>query len=239
MLFNIDKWDKDKHVDLLHYIESLKDSKYRDFHKKLVPGLENFIGVRTPELRKISKEISKGNWREYLDTARDEYYEEVILQGMVIGNVKCEVEEFIPHIERFISKINNWAVCDSFCSGLKQTKKYKNEIFKLIKKYIYSTNPWAIRFSVVMLLGYYVEDSYIKEIFKYCDSIKNDEYYVQMAIAWLISICFMKCEEETLTYLENNNLDNFTYNKALQKIIESTRVNKDKKNIIRSKKRKS
>lgn len=238
MTFSMDKWDNERYVDLLNYIESLEDSKYRDFHKKLVPGLEKFIGVRAPELRKISKEISKGNWREYLDIAKDGTYEEIILQGMVIGNVKCEVEEFILQIEKFIPKINNWAVCDSFCSGLKKTKKYKKEIFKLIKKHIYSSNPWAIRFSIVMLLAYYVEENYINDIFKYCDSINNDEYYVQMAIAWLISMCFIKYEEETLTYLENNNLDNFTYNKALQKIIESTRVDKEKKNIIRSKKRK-
>ncbi|WP_131044676.1 DNA alkylation repair protein, partial [Clostridioides difficile] len=135
--------------------------------------------------------------------------------------------------------IDNWSVCDGFCSDLKSMKKYKENMYDILKKYVYSKNPWEIRFALVMFLIYYVDDKHIKEIFEYCNNIQSEEYYVKMGMAWLLSICFIKCEEETFLYIKNNNLDDFTYNKMLQKIIESNRVDLEKKNIIRSMKRKT
>ncbi|NMS91430.1 DNA alkylation repair protein [Clostridioides difficile] len=239
MMFSREKWSKLDYKKLLEYMKSIQDSKYRDFNKKLIPNAENIIGIRVPNLREISKEISKGNWKEFLDIAEDTYYEETVLQGMVIGNINNTFEETLYYIERFIPKINNWSVCDGFCCGLKSTKKYKENMYDTLKKYIYSENPWEIRFALVMFLIYYVDDKHIKEIFEYCNNIQSEEYYVKMGVAWLLSSCFIKYEKETFFYIKNNNLDDFTYNKMLQKIIESTRVDSEKKNIIRGMKRKT
>lgn len=238
MMFSREKWNKLDYKKLLEYMKSIQDIKYRDFNKKLIPNTENIIGIRVPNLRELSKEISNGNWKEFLDVAEDTYYEETVLQGMVIGNIKNTFEETLYYIERFIPKINNWSVCDGFCCGLKCTNKYKENMYDILKKYVYSENPWEIRFALVMFLIYYVDDKHIKEIFEYCNNIQNEEYYVKMGMAWLLSICFIKYEEETFFYIKNNNLDDFTYNKMLQKIIESNRVDLEKKNIIRGMKRK-
>lgn len=238
MILIKESWDDEDYFELINYIKSLKDIKYIGFQEKIIPGVKDLIGVRIPYLRKISKDISKGNWRDYLEISKDDYFEEIVLQGMVIGNMKVEFFELEGYIRKFVPKINNWSICDTFCSGLKQTKKYKENMFEFLKQYLYSKNPWEVRFSVVMMLEYFVDDDYIDEIFKYCNDIDSDEYYVKMAIAWLISVCFVKFEEKTMIYLISNELDNFTYNKALQKIIESNRVDKDTKDLIRSMKRK-
>ncbi|MFL8801199.1 MULTISPECIES: DNA alkylation repair protein [unclassified Clostridioides] len=239
MMFNREKWNKLEYKKLLEYMKSIQDIKYRDFNKKLIPNTENIIGIRVPNLRELSKEISKGNWKEFLNVSEDTYYEETVLQGMVIGNINSTFEETLYYIERFIPKINNWSVCDGFCCGLKCTKKYKENMYDILKKYVYSENPWEIRFVLVMFLIYYVDDKHIEEIFECCNNIQSEEYYVKMGMAWLLSICFIKYEEETFLYIKNNNLDDFTYNKMLQKIIESNRVDSEKKNIIRAMKRKT
>lgn len=239
MMFNREKWNKLEYKKLLEYMKSIQDIKYRDFNKKLIPNTENIIGIRVPNLRELSKEISKGNWKEFLNVSEDTYYEETVLQGMVIGNINNTFEEALYYIERFIPKINNWSVCDGFCCGLKCTKKYKENMYDILKKYVYSENPWEIRFALVMFLIYYVDDKHIKEIFECCNNIQSEEYYVKMGMAWLLSICFIKYEEETFFYIKNNKLDDFTYNKMLQKIIESNRVDSEKKNIIRGMKRKT
>ncbi|MGX9757101.1 DNA alkylation repair protein [Clostridioides difficile] len=239
MMLSREKWDKLEYSEFLEYMKSMQDIKYRDFNKKLIPGTENIIGIRIPNLRKLSKEISKGNWKEFLEVAEDTYYEEIMLQGMVIGNINSNFEEILYYIKKFVPQISNWAICDGFCSGLKCTNNYKEYMYDILKKYVCSENPWEIRFALVMFLIYYVDDEHIKDIFEYCNNIQSEEYYVKMGMAWLLSICFVKYEEETLLYIKNNSLDDFTYNKMLQKIIESNRVDLEKKNIIRSMKRKT
>nr|UWI51738.1 DNA alkylation repair protein [Clostridioides difficile] len=239
MMLSREKWDKLEYIEFLEYMKSMQDIKYRDFNKKLIPGTENIIGIRIPNLRKLSKEISKGNWKEFLEVAEDTYYEEIMLQGMVIGNINNNFEEILYYIKKFVPKISNWAICDGFCTGLKCINNYKEYMYDILKKYVCSESPWEIRFALVMFLIYYVDDEHIKDIFEYCNNIQNEEYYVKMGMAWLLSVCFVKYEEETLLYIKNNNLDEFTYNKMLQKIIESNRVDLEKKNIIRSMKRKT
>ncbi|HDN2360532.1 TPA: DNA alkylation repair protein, partial [Clostridioides difficile] len=162
MMFDRGKWNKLDYNELLEYMMSIQDIKYRDFNKKLIPGTENIIGIRVPNLRKLSKEISQGNWKKFLEVAEDTYYEEVRLQGMIIGNINSNFEETLYYVKRFIPKIDNWSVCDGFCSGLKSMKKYKENMYDILKNYVYSKNPWEIRFALVMFLIYYVDDKHIK-----------------------------------------------------------------------------
>lgn len=219
-------------------IISLADDKYKNFMIKLTPGVDNILGVRTPFLRKIAKEILKDNWVQYLQSKDELYFEEIMVKGMVIGYAKIPFEEKKAYIADFVPKINNWAVCDSFCSGLKIAKAHPGEFWSFLKPYINSNKPYYIRFALVMLLNYFMEKDYIKDILKIIDKVDHPDYYVKMAAAWALSICFVKFPEETLIYLKGSKLDNFTYNKGLQKIIESYRVDKDTKEIIKGFKRK-
>jgi len=219
-------------------IEDLADEKYKEFHGGLCPEVNGIIGVRVPVLRNIAKEIAKDDWKTYLDNAVDNSYEEIMLQGMVIGLAKMDLEEFKFYLKKFIPKIDNWAVCDTTIAGLKLTRKYPKEMWKFAKVYLKSDKEFEIRFAIVMLLDFFIVDEYIDDVLKILNNIKHTGYYVKMAVAWAISICFIKYQEKTMKLLKNNNLDNFTYNKALQKIIESYRVDKRTKNKIRNMKRK-
>ena len=152
--------------------------------------------------------------------------------------MKDDIAEIQKEIKIFIPKIDNWAVCDVFCSGLKITKIYKKEMWFFLQKYLKSNKEFEIRFAIVMILNYYIEDEYLENDFKIFDSITSKQYYVQMAIAWAISVACVKFYDKTILYLEKNMLDQFTYNKAIQKAIESYRINDIQKEKLRKMKNK-
>ena len=161
-----------------------------------------------------------------------------MLQGMLIGLEKYKnILNILNDVEKFVPKIDNWAVCYVFCGGLKITKKYLEEMWNFLQKYLKSEKEFEIRFGVVMLLDYYITEEYLEKDFKIFDDIKSEKYYVQMAVAWAISICLIKFYDRTIEYLKNANLDKFTYNKALQKAIESYRITDMQKQELRKMKR--
>ena len=215
----------------------MQDLKYKEFHSGLSPKVDNIIGVQVPRLREYAKEIYKNNKLEDIKIG-DKYQEELMLTGMIIGlQTKEPIEKVIKQIDSFVPKINSWAVCDIFCTGLKITKKYPKEMFVLIEKYLKSKKEFEIRFSIVMLLAYYINDEYIDKVLKIIDNIKSDSYYVQMANAWAVSVALVKYYDKTVKFLEKCKLDDFTYNKGIQKAIESYRIADDKKNYLRKMKR--
>lgn len=223
--------------DLRDKLFELSDDKFKTFHSRLCPNTDNIIGVRLPLLRQIAKEIAKGDWRNFLSNSKEEYYEEILINGLVIAYAKCDVEERLNYIESFVPKIDNWAICDSFCNTLKFVNKNKEIMWEFIQPYLKSYNEFEIRFAVVIILNYYITEDYIDLVLKTLDNIKHDGYYVKMAVAWAISMCFIKFEEKTMAYLKDNSLDDFTYNKSLQKICESLRIDKNTKKLIKSMKR--
>lgn len=216
---------------------AMQDLKYKEFHGSLCPDMDNIIGVRIPKLREYAKELYKSNNLKDIKI-EDKYYEELVIQGMLIGfQTKEPIEEVIKQVEEFIPKINSWAVCDTFCAGLKITKKYPTEMFKVIKKYLKSTQEYQVRFAIVMLLDYYINDQYIDQVLQILDNVKLDKYYVQMANAWAISICLIKYYNKTLDFLNTTKIDDFTYNKGIQKALESYRITNDQKEYLRTLKR--
>ena len=223
--------------DLRDKLFELSDDKFKTFHSRLCPNADNIIGVRLPLLRQLAKEIAKGDWRNFLSNSKEEYYEEILINGLVIAYAKCDVEERLNYIESFVPKIDNWAICDSFCNTLKFVNKNKEIMWEFIQPYLKSYNEFEIRFAVVIILNYYITEDYIDLVLKTLDNIKHDGYYVKMAVAWAISMCFVKFEEKTMAYLKDNSLDDFTYNKSLQKICESLRIDKNTKELIKSMKR--
>ena len=214
-----------------------QDLKYKEFHAGLCPNVDKIIGVRVPELRKMAKRIATTNYTEFLENAKDEYYEELLLQGLVIGYAKISIHDTLKYLEKFVPKINSWAVCDTTCSNLKITQKHMKEMWQFLEQYINSQKEYEIRFALVMYLNYYLTEEYIDEILQKIDRIDSNDYYVQMAVAWLISFAYIKQKEKTEKYLYENNLDKFTQNKAIQKICESFRVNiEDKEKLKKIKK---
>lgn len=232
-----ESWTKRDYDDFLEYLNSKKDLKYRSFHKKLVPNLENFIGIRVPIIREIARDINRGNYKEFIKENRHVYYEEIMIHGLIIGYAKLDFNEKLDMFDKFLKYVDNWVVCDSVCSNLKDFKKNQSVGFEKIISYIHSSNKWINRVGLVLLLNHYINDDYIDKVLNISESINSRDYYVKMANAWLISTCAIKYPQKTYNKLINSKLDCWTFNKAISKINDSYRINKlDKEKFKKLKK---
>ncbi len=217
-------------MDVREELFKLQDLKYRDFHKKLIPEVEEsaFIGVRVPALRSLAREIYNNGNAEF----DDYYYEEKMLKGFLIGLKKCSISEHIDDLKHFVCLIDNWAVCDCCCSSFKFVKHNKNDYYDFILSYI-GTGEFETRFSVVMLMDYYLDDEHIDEVIDILVSIKSEYHYVNMAIAWALSFAFIKYENKITSLLKKRVLSRDVQNKTIQKICDSCRVDCDTKRNIK------
>lgn len=218
----------------------LAENGNRKFTESLHPGIENVLGIRIPALRQLGAQIAKDDWEHYLQTADTYYMEERMLQGMVISNLKIkDVETYLSWVARFVPIINSWSVCDTFdfCGKQRFVDKNKERVWQFLEDWLKSDKEYEIRFGVVMAMAHYIDEAYIDKLLQWADRIHHEGYYVKMAVAWALSVCYVKFPQKTMDYLASNRLDDFTYNKALQKITESYRVSAEDKEHIRSMKR--
>ncbi|MEG1028372.1 MAG: DNA alkylation repair protein, partial [Oscillospiraceae bacterium] len=160
------------------------------------------------------------------------YFEEIMLKGMIIGELKIPFEQRKQLIKEFLPKINNWSVCDSFCAGLKFVKKEKQKMWKFINEYITSDKPFDVRFVVVTMLDYYIDEEYIDNVLQKLAQIKHNDYYVKMAMGWALSVCYIKFPQKTVPCFKNNIFTTDVHNIAIKKICESLRVSKEQKAFV-------
>lgn len=215
------------------------DEKYKKFSSALLPTTEQekILGVRLPVLRKFAREIYKNSGTLFLQENNLQYFEEIMLQGMIIGHVKDDDKVIKKYIKNFITKIDNWSVCDSFCCGLKFVKGREENFLEFIKPYLHSKKEYEVRFAVVILLDYYICDKYIDTVLNLLEQVKHEGYYAKMATAWAISMCYVKYPQKTFEFLKNTKLNSQTVNKAVQKITESLKVDSEAKKKVISLKR--
>ena len=221
-------------------LEEHIDEKFQAFTSALIPGSRPIMGVRVPVLRKIAKEIAKGDWQTYLREATEDSYEEVAVKGFVIGYAKAELGILLPYIKEHIEKIDDWSLCDGFCSNLKIAGRYQDAFLEFLLPYGKIDDEFKQRVVAVMLMDYYLTDAYIDQTLEILDSLKNEKYYCKMAVAWAVATAWVKQREKTYAYMQtgNNTLDDWTYNKAIQKMLESYRVSDEDKEVLRKMKRK-
>ena len=221
-------------TDVRKELELLADEPYRVFHSRLLPGTENILGVRVPRLWKLARRLVKEEGSGYLGRAGDDTYEEIMLQGMVIGLLKEDTGQMLKRLPAFMAKAENWAHCDIVCSGLKKVKDDRESVLAFLKPYISSEREFEARFAIVLLLDYYIDEDYIDTTLELLQQAVHPGYYVKMAVACALSVCYVQFPEKTLACMMEGQFDDFTYNKALQKITESFRVDKEEKTFIRS-----
>ncbi len=207
-----------------------QDKEYKAFHERIVPNVDadRIIGVRIPYLREIAKACAK----EKADNALY-YYEEIMIEGMRIGYAKNCIEGYLSELESFVPLIDNWAVCDSCCSTYKFAKKYQKEVWEFICPYIESDREYEVRFAVVMMLDYFNNDEYIDRVIEILTGIKSEKYYINMAVAWALSVAYIKFPEKVLPIIKEGKLDAWVHNKTIQKICESYRVSKEDKEKLK------
>lgn len=228
--------------EVIEKLIELKDEKYKEFNAGLCPDTnKEMLGIRIPILRKLAKEILKenDNWEEFAKKENVKYFEEVILQGLIIAYSKMELKEKEDYIKRFVPRIDSWAINDTFVPTLKIKDKDLKEYWNFILPYTKSDKEFEVRFAVISMLDYFITDEYVDEVLKELNNVTHEGYYVKMGVAWTLAEVGIKYNSKLMELLEGENkLDKFTYNKTLQKMIESYRIDNNQKDILRKMKRK-
>ena len=227
-------WDEKSYKEFLKYLFSIKDDKYKEFHSSLVLNSKyEMIGIRVPIMKNIAKEIVKNsNIEDYLKYAQDKYYEEIMIQGLVISHIKDE-KVFYKYFKKHIKKIDNWALCDTFCSAIKIVEKHEEKYFKEAIEMALDKKEFISRVGLIVILGHFVSKQNLNEIFELLNKIESDKFYINMAEAWLVCELYTKFPSQTQQFLEMNNLNKFTQNKAISKINDSYRVSKEEKEKLK------
>lgn len=201
-----------------------QDLKYKDFSKKLILETDNIIGVRIPIIRKIAKEIYL-NSQEYL-REKEEYFEEVMIKSFIISLLKIDEKERIKELKLHLPKITNWSLCDSLVSAIKIKQEERSLYWDFLKELLLNEkNTYTIRFVIVMFLRNFLNTKYIDEVINIVRKLKTNEYYINMAIYWLVAESAINFPEKIIEFLNDNNISSFIFTHSISKALESRRVN--------------
>ncbi len=214
------------------YFKKIQNLKFKSFNSKLLPNIneEQIIGVKIPDIKKFAKEYIKDEeCNSFLKCLPHKYLEENILHGVLISLNK-NVDEVIKLLDEFLPYVDNWCVCDTIKPVI--IKKHPDELYKYLKKWIKSKEEYRVRFSIVTLLNFYLDDNFKEEINDLVLNVKSDKYYINMARAWYFSFAIIKQYDSTIPIFEKGLLDTWTNNKAIQKCKESFRVSEERKTIL-------
>lgn len=212
---------------------NLSEKEYQLFTKKLVPDTKYpILGIRVPKIKQIIKNYDSDTLNNFIKQ-KHKYYEEYFLHGLIIGQEHKDLKKVFNQLDEFIPHIDNWAICDSTVANLKILKKYPNAFLDKIKKYLKSSEPYTVRFAVVGLLTYYMDDDFSIEVLSLLKNVVSNNYYVNMAVAWAFSVAVVKQPNFTIPLLESKTLSPFIQNKTIQKSIDSFRIPIDTKKLLK------
>lgn len=220
-------------------LKSLATRHQADFSAKLTPGCKPMIGVKIPELRKIAKQIAKQDYKKFLEEYPEEYFEHEMLKALVIGYAKDDFDVIIGYADAFVPKIHDWAVNDIFCSTFKIAQKNREKVWEWLSGYAVIEEEFSQRVVAVMLMAHFLVDEYIDKVLECMNRLKYDGYYTKMGVAWCVATAYAKYPEKAHKFLLDNELDDWTFNKSIQKMTESFRVSDTDKELLRKMKRKS
>ena len=213
---------------------ALQDLEYKKFHSKLMPTInpEVIIGVRTPKLRMLAKQISKSTAVEkFLAELPHQYYEENNLHGFLIETIK-DFDACIAALNKFLPYVDNWATCDMMAP--KVLKKDLPKLYEWVKRWISSGEIYTVRFGVNMLMKYFLDEAFLPEYPELVASIHSEEYYEKMVMAWYFATALAKQYDAVLPYLTEKRLDMWTHNKTIQKAVESYRITPEQKAYLKT-----
>ena len=215
----------------------LQDAAYRDFQSKLIPNIEisTEIGVRTPELRKLAKElIKRENIGEFLNAVPHAYFDENQLHAFLVSEIK-EFDRCIDEVCRFLPYVDNWATCDQMSP--KVFRKNREALLPYIREWLDSGKTYTVRFGIGMLMSHFLDDSFDLAYPEMVAAVRSEEYYVNMMVAWYFATALAAHYGAIVPFLEEERLASWTHNKAIQKAVESCRISPEQKAYLKTLKR--
>ena len=221
-------------MKILDRLMEAKDDKYKEFQAKLVPNVqpETILGIRTPEMRKIAKEVFESEDRDlFLNSLPHKYYEENLVHFFVISMIK-DFDQCIQEVERFLPYVDCWPVSDQ--ATPKAFKKNHSKLIPYIKKWIKSKHVYTARFGIRMLMNEFLEEDFEEEYLELVASIKGEDYYLKMMVAWYFATALAKRYDESIPFIEKRKLSEWVHKKAIQKALESFRVSEEHKKYLKS-----
>ncbi|MBQ6559200.1 MAG: DNA alkylation repair protein [Erysipelotrichaceae bacterium] len=221
-------------MTIYDWLMEAKDDAYREFQVKLVPNIpsETILGVRTPEMRKIAKEVYGSPEREaFLNDLPHRYYEENLIHFFVISLIR-DFDECVQAVEAFLPYVNCWPVSDQ--ATPKAFAKNHQKLLPYIRKWIASDHVYTARFGIRMLMNEFLGEDFREEYLDLVANKKGQDYYLKMMVAWYFATALAKKYDETIPYFEKHELDEWTHKKAIQKAVESYRVSDDHKEYLKS-----
>ncbi len=226
-----------KHLsqELNEYLTSVAKPNIIKYNCRVIPNIPSscFIGVSIPKLRHIAKKIAKHQFEVFMLIDNTDYFDAVLLRGLVVAFHEDVLENKLFQVDCLLPYINDWETCDTIAQAFKFKKIELMQVYEYAKKLIDSQDTYSIRFGLVLLIKNFMKDQYYADIFTVLNHLHHDDYYVKMAVAWLISIMYVENHNLTLAYLKDNQLEIDVHNKAIQKICESLRVKQLDKQILK------
>lgn len=248
--------------EIREYLITLSEEDYQKFSSGLVPGVNHMLGIRLPQLRRVAKEIAKKDWKAAMEEP-DYYFEERMLRGMVLSYASKDMDKMLPYIADFIPMVDNWSVCDSVFMGMNLFQKDRERAWEFIQPYLHSDREFEIRVALIIMMQHLLKCDcgghkisrlrtvtmenlsdvaeekglYLDKILTAVDKVQTSAYYASMAASWLVTEAFCCFPYHTYRYLQENHLDDRTYNKAVQKIVESRIPSEEVKEQLRAQKR--
>ena len=213
---------------------SMQDKNYQEFSRKLIPNIapEKIIGVRTPALRQLAKEIlAAGEETVFLSDLPHKYHEENQLHAFILSAMK-DYEPCMAYLEKFLPYVDNWATCDQMSP--KVFKKHKPELLLQIRTWLNAEDTYTVRYAIGMLMVHFLDEDFGRIYLEMVAQIRSEEYYINMMIAWYFATALAKQYEAALPYIEERRLAPWTHNKAIQKAIESRRISVEQKAYLRT-----
>ncbi len=225
----LDKWKREDISCFQSYLKGLERTDKIEWTKKIINTNMPLLAIPTPELRRIAKEIARGNYLSFLEYGLNDYYENAVINGTLITKIK-DFNKMQSYLDKYSLNAENWAVCDLLSFNIKDNEE---SYYKLSLDYIKSRHIFTRRIGVIIWFSYINDKNYLLKIFNEIKQMKDEsEYYVNMALSWFIAECFIKQRELTIEFLELNCLNKFTANKMVQKCRDSFRVSKEDKKIL-------
>ncbi len=212
----------------------MQDEDYKNFHKKLMPTVDEklIIGIRTPTLRSYAKCFKNTEKRKlFIEMLPHKYYEENNLHAFLIEQEK-DFDCCVALLDRFLPCVDNWATCDMM--NPKVLSQNKDRLLDKIKEWLLASDIYTVRFGLRMLMVHFLDNDFKEEYLSLAASLRSEEYYVNMMIAWYFATALTKRYEETLPFIKEKRLSKWCHNKAISKACDSFQIEKDKKEYLKS-----
>ncbi len=219
-------------------LQELSRTNIKVYSSNVIPNSKPIIGVRIPDLRNLAKKLAKEDYQYFVTHCPEEYYEQQVLKALVLGYAKDEIETILSFAGDYVPHIQDWSVSDSFCQTFIIARKNRDRVFEWLMQYRDSEGEYLQRVVAVMLMSHFLVDEFIDSVLEAMNGLKHPGYYTKMGVAWCIATAYAKYPEKTHAFMLKNDLDHWTYNKAIQKMIESFRITNEDKQALKTMKRK-